>query len=522
MSVAITQDGSGFVRNSGEPAEPFPRRFGWLKRAGVGMVVLAIVLTVAWWRWSVVAHRRLQRQLDAIAARGEPLTTDTLISTMHSGSARGANAAALLDQAMAAINMNVDCPRSSNLTYPDTPPYPPAWHQLADASAKAQAPAYALARQARSASRIEWNIQFSHPLFTTLLPTLNQARHLANHLADAATWSHLHGDDYEAIERLRDLRFMASAMERQPFLVAHLVSIGINAMAMNAIHIIAPGLKISDDPRDATTTAPSTAPIVRPATRGQIRALIADILDESDGRDGLRRALLFERVAMLDMMNWLGRGTVLLTPLLEIQTARMLADQEVYLRATDEVNFPAAAAVMSVTPQLPQTRWPPPGTPRAAKPPRIQVPPRYTNVPGGALAFSWNRALETDMRVRGERRMAAISLAAQLYRADHAGQWPANLEALVPRYLPAVPRDPLAAGDRALGYLLLKSNQPGVRDRPIVYSVGSNGRDDTQDSGAVPPPNPQYSWGNLLDEWRDLSRWTPPPSTLPTSGESDE
>ena len=55
--------------------------------------------------------------------------------------------------------------------------------------------------------------------------------------------------------------------------------------------------------------------------------------------------------------------------------------------------------------------------------------PRYSRWFGSDVHL--DRYLETSFRVTGERRMAAVSLAAQLFRADHA-RWPSTLDELVP------------------------------------------------------------------------------------------
>src|SRR5439155_17560734 len=126
------------------------------------------------------------------------------------------------------------------------------------------------------------------------------------------------------------------------------------------------------------------------------------------------------------------------------------------------------------------------------------------------LGSSLNRAAQTDFRVSAERRFAAVALAARLYALDHAGRYPPSLNALVPDYLPLLPSDPFAADGRALGYLIAENGK-----RPIVYSVDENGRSDT-DAKTVFPPAPIYGWQTSgLDQWRDLSRFAPPPSSQP-------
>src|SRR5205807_2643017 len=71
----------------------------------------------------------------------------------------------------------------------------------------------------------------------------------------------------------------------------------------------------------------------------------------------------------------------------------------------------------------------------------------------------FDRAIERHFRCLGDRRATVISLAAQLYRADHDGRWPARLDELVPAYLPAVPIDPFTQG-RPFGYILYKDKRP--------------------------------------------------------------
>ena len=84
---------------------------------------------------------------------------------------------------------------------------------------------------------------------------------------------------------------------------------------------------------------------------------------------------------------------------------------------------------------------------------------------------------------------------------DHDGRFPANLDALVPEYLPAVPLDPLAANDRPLTYV------PG-EPRPCVYSVGSDGRDDGgEPDGLEPSPIISRSARDLIADLRRPPRY---------------
>jgi hypothetical protein len=83
---------------------------------------------------------------------------------------------------------------------------------------------------------------------------------------------------------------------------------------------------------------------------------------------------------------------------------------------------------------------------------------------------SVNRSVLTHYRGLTDRRAAAVLLAIRLYQVDH-GATPANLDLLVPAYLPAVPIDPFSTGAHPLRYI----TKPGSE---AVYSVGEDGRDD--------------------------------------------
>jgi hypothetical protein len=126
------------------------------------------------------------------------------------------------------------------------------------------------------------------------------------------------------------------------------------------------------------------------------------------------------------------------------------------------------------------------------------------------------RASEAYHRAASERAMAAMSLAAHLFRHEK-GQWPASLDELATK-LPRVPVDPWGDGKETLGYALIKGGLPDGSDRPLVYSrcKSENGLFYRVDS-------PQYSFytedgSNRPRElqtrggqFRDVSRWTPRP-----------
>jgi hypothetical protein len=138
--------------------------------------------------------------------------------------------------------------------------------------------------------------------------------------------------------------------------------------------------------------------------------------------------------------------------------------------------------------------------------------------------MSYDRYFETTFRVIGERSMAAVALAANLFRADHH-RWPNTLDELVPAYLPSVPLDPFAEGE-PIGYTILQSALPDGGDRPLVFE-----RNGDRDVG--PYAEPSYSWesnrwpgtprGTEVRQYRDLERFNPPqPATAPSTQAVDD
>jgi hypothetical protein len=84
------------------------------------------------------------------------------------------------------------------------------------------------------------------------------------------------------------------------------------------------------------------------------------------------------------------------------------------------------------------------------------------------LTPSYEGALNRIVANDGNRDGALIGLALELYHREN-GKWPKSLAVLSPRWLPAIPADPITG--QPLRYKV-------VKDRPIVYSVGIDGDDD--------------------------------------------
>jgi len=317
-------------------------------------------------------------------------------------------------------------------------------------------------------------------------------RYLANVLADAALHAQLHGDDAEAIQRIQDTLHLADAMSTRTFLIGRLVGIGAEALALDRLRVIAPGLHIQNGAADS---ASRTAELIHPVPRKVIVELIGQLLDEVRQRQQQRYDLWQERALGYDTAQRLIAAQVILRPMIQLELGRELDRWQYTLRALDQSDWPSGQAIFArqppVSPQLGSGGF---------------ALPRFSRLMGLIGGASLGKYVEFEWRLTADRRAAAVSLAVQLYRAD-SGKWPANLEVLVPAYLPAVPRDPFLPGGPPLGYELRHAALPDGSDRPLLY-FGST----YITSG--PPAEPVYAWaGSGYPQWRDLARWSPPPTT---------
>ncbi len=82
---------------------------------------------------------------------------------------------------------------------------------------------------------------------------------------------------------------------------------------------------------------------------------------------------------------------------------------------------------------------------------------------------SLDRAVGTTFKSRAISDATLVAIAIESFRRNE-GRPPAALNDLVPRYLPAVPKDPFAPGE-PLRFVVLG-------DAPLIYSVGQDADDD--------------------------------------------
>lgn len=476
---------------SQEPTLANPPRYRWLKRIGLLVVLVLLALGVLRWWWGHVAQVRLQRVIDAAHARGEPILPEDFTPQSIP---EGQNAAVTLQLAAAAIvrDPNSDAMDNDSLSGPFTP----LEVNRTDAVAANNGRALRLVRQARSQPRADWGLVFHSPIPPNYsLRYLNTQRELASIQKWVALGDHAKGKDAEPLERALDLLHQADALQQgTSVVITYLVSIGISALTTDLLERITPDLRV-------TAHGPPTGGT---ASAGQVRAVIARLLDERGIRGGAVRAWEGERMQAFDQVDSAAAGRSvyvpyaiarLVGPMFTLDGTRVADDMSQAMASCGLPNWPAAKAAR------------PTGTPSAN---RSEIG-SYVHLLSD-LSVGWrDRPVQIMFQAITERRALAIELALRLYRLDHGGKLPAKLSQLVPDYLSALPADPMTADGRTFAY------HPNARP-PVIYSVGFDGIDNGGTSIADETLG-QYRW-RMADAVYPLE--LPPPSTQPSTPETQD
>ncbi|MBN1343619.1 MAG: hypothetical protein JXQ73_13105 [Phycisphaerae bacterium] len=434
---------------------PTPPRYWWLRRIGLVSLVIVVGLVGlrAW--WGQVAARRLRAEIERIQAAGEPIFPNDFDPPPVSDEENGA---LMLIRAAEAIPASTSDARDITRRLLDDPnelvKNPDAAVELLAKTVEARA----LARRARSCRRDDWGLRARSPVISIVFAGLGTQRRLARVLAIAARDAHRGGDDGEAIETVRDILAQADHMESYSTVIGHLVAIAnANVAAREALEI-APALRIAGDVPDSGAAAQGS---VRPATAGQARSLITELLDDSAARRGHVRAYQYERMMLLDTAQLLASGRMglggldvhyepgvlerailfLVRPLFLLDGERVVRDGSVLAVAAGAPTHAAA------TSQLPA----PPGSVTGLR--------GVGRLLSSTLVASYGRAFYLHFLSLANRRQAAVALAIRLYEVDH-GRRPKRLEELVPGYLPEIPLDPVG-DDLARFTELLDTGKPG-------------------------------------------------------------
>lgn len=437
-----------------------------------------------WMCWSHVAAVRLQSQIDLIHNAKDPLLPGDFASRAVPSQQ---NAATYLIAATNALSTTVEPPSSSSTLYEDYPPFSPEWRRMAEQSTVANAQALLLAHRAAGCTQADWNGS---------TPPWNMLRALAHVLGDAAIQAHLEGDDALALQRIESLAHMASSLQSHRSIISYLVGMGVASLANERLAIILPDLRVEGDVSQTNVGLPGA----HAATTDSLKRLLSELVEETRVHQDQRLTLLSERSDNYSSVSAMQTEATVLRPMFALEAVRVLAYWRMALAASEQPNYPAAAAQLAWLGVVPDGNF---GLTRNAP----LKAPRYSRIASSQLIFPEDRFLEQCYRYSAQRRTLAIALAIRLFRSRN-GRWPASLDALVPDFLPEVPRDPLVAGSPPIALIVLRGALPDGSDRPMLRFGAAAGA-----QPSPPPPTPCFGWYRSQDDvqWRDLSRWYPPP-----------
>lgn len=444
-------------------AVAIPPRYWWLKRLliGGGVLLLALLVLRTWWGWE--AQRRLDAQIAVYVARGEPIYPEDFDTEPIPDDQ---NAAKFLKDAAAALNLTMEQNNNVGQWYLDVGDVAEHLDEIRK-MVDAHAPALQLLRKGRHASMTDWGVKFRTPVMSTMLPSLSAQRMLAKFVWLDVLMKHQTGDDAAAVELLRDVTAQAKIMDRHPTLIAHLVAIAIDALAVNAIESIAPQLMVEGLENSPTRLA-------TPANREQLLRLIEDLADDTALASAARQTMMGERMFHLDMFQIVlndGASIGAITSFGGMGLPSLLVRVAKY-PVEPLLRLDALHALRLLTPSVDaigRTDW---GQLQASLP--DEAPPdslidALSHPLSRIIIPSLGRAFLLHFRSLAGRKMAATALAIRLYEVDH-GKRPETLTQLVPDYMRKLPVDPFASDGRALAYL------PEAHP-PILYSISQDAED---------------------------------------------
>lgn len=490
--------------NEPVPAHPTPRRRArWGRRILLALTALVVVAVVshAVWGWRMSAG--LARQMDAYRRARDPVAPADLNPPPVPDSL---NAATDLRAAASLIDTATDDWEAFHELQPAVPLTErevAVFRRIVDASAAALPRVEA----ATGKPGMDWGTAYQSPMINTQLRHLKGQRDLAALLWTAALLAHHDGRHDRAVRYIRELLFVSRAVDHEATLISHLVALGVGARACDALAQIAPDLNVG----------PGDGAVPREAAE----ALVRELLDERPLHDGLRRALIGERIMQVDAVQATLDGKISLNnrPGSKPHQAgyRVIAFVAKPLFLNDARLMAAhTTAVMENAGRISNG----PDFDRSVidRPPEFGDPVLHTM--GSILMPNLKRAVGRHYSLLTERRMAAAVLAARLYALDHGGKLPGSFQDLVPRYLPAVPADAMAPGAPPL-VLVTSEGRP-----PVVYSAGENGKDDGGHESS--PTASRAEVRRTSDDVRHLTRRprpAPPPeeeAEAETPNESDQ
>jgi hypothetical protein len=436
----------------------------WIRRLAIYVLpLLAAFCALA--VWDFVETRRLTREIDAIVARGEPITIGPLYSVANNSADNAEyrySAAAVLALARDEIGDPTVAGRSAMDAYSRFS----SFRTWLDGSG--ERPKLEDVDQATKKLLSEWQEAFS---------LVDRGATLPYHGVPAGTEYNYRVAGLWNVARLVSSRTIGLSLAADA-----------EAAVDSAISALRLRRALRPSQRWLLVTAQEVPAILSVSTPSEeaLHRLQTALADEEDP-DGATRDFIEMRARMLNDA-WLRIYRVAPgTPLPPAFPGELLPSSGMRPRVTHD--FVGALRAWSELAEIAKKPWP--ERMRLAAEPIARYgaqarPSRYINV--GLVAGIFYQTIRPDLLVHD--RSSRVAVAVERYRRTHNDALPPSLNDLVPQYLESIPQDPLTG--QQLRYRVAK-------DAYVVYSVGPDGNDDGGLMLRHTPPSPTVQFPSGAD-----------------------
>jgi hypothetical protein len=420
-----------------------------LRHNRITVALLSVIfLLVAFSIWNTLGPQHDAR-VEAIRRQGYPVTLAEL-QDWYKSVPDAQNAALVYTQAFG-LRAFADSSKLNDLS--DSKKWLPQRGQMLKADKKAELtellatnqPALELLHSAVALSGSRYPIDFKDG-FNTLLPHLGLIKKAVILLMAEALVDASNGDTEKALEDLRAAARVADSVSEEPLVISQLVRIACWSIITSCLERVVNLTALTDE--QLASLRKMLGDAEKP--QAQARALA--------GERAMGLAMFTDRKQQEALFSLQQHGIRRMAFIGVLKTTGLLQKDKSFYLGVMATNIGAAELPFPQRMNLGQQ----------ADPATLSPPNRFCIISSMILP-SLSKVSTKDAEHAARIRVAETGLAVERFRRRHGNDLPADLEEIVPSFLAAVPADPYDG--HALRFKKLPRGY-------VVYSVGSDGRDD--------------------------------------------